>query len=120
MKFNWCTLMVKDLDKSVKFYEGVLGLKVNGRFIAGQGLEIAFLGDGDTQIELVWNADNPGFLCGDAVSWGFEVESMDEALDMVRTQGIPIHSGPFIHPNVKYFFIRDPDGLKIQLKEVVK
>lgn len=120
MKFVWCTLMVRDLDKSVKFYEDVIGLNVNSRVVAGQGLEIAFLGDGEVQIELVWNADNPGLICGDAVSWGFEVDSMEEALQMVKEKGIPIHSGPFIHPNVKYFFIQDPDGLKIQLKEVMK
>jgi lactoylglutathione lyase len=120
VKFVWNTLMVKDLERSVKFYEEVIGLKVNSRFMAGQGLEIAFLGDGDVQIELVWNADNPGFICGDAVSWGFKVESMEEALKMIMEKGIPVHSGPFIHPNVKYFFIQDPDGLKIQVKEVLE
>jgi lactoylglutathione lyase len=84
------------------------------------GLEIAFLATGETQIELVSNAESANAVVGDAVSWGFEVDSLDAALEMIREKNIKLHSGPFIHPNVKYFFITDPNGLKIQLKESKK
>jgi lactoylglutathione lyase len=108
------------MDESLKFYTEVIGLKLVDRFTAMPGLEIAFLGTGETLIELVCNAESQNAAVGDAVSWGFDVESLDEALKMVREKGIPIHSGPVVHPNVKYFFILDPNGMKIQLKETIK
>ncbi len=46
MKFCWCTITVKDMEESLKFYQEVVGLKLNRRFEAGPGVEIAFLGDG--------------------------------------------------------------------------
>ena len=120
MKYCWSTVLVKDMEASVSFYRDVLGLNVAARFKAMPGLEIAFLETGETQIELVCNAEAVSAAVGDAVSFGFVVDSMEEALRMVREKNIPIHSGPFIHPNVKYFFVQDPDGLKIQLKELLE
>jgi lactoylglutathione lyase len=112
--------MVKNMDESLKFYTEVIGLEIAGRFEAIPGLELAFLGTGDTQIELVCSEESQRSAVGDAVSYGFEVDSLDAALTMVEEKGIPIHSGPFVHPNVKYFFIKDPNGLKIQLKQSIK
>jgi lactoylglutathione lyase len=108
------------MEESLRFYTEVLGLKLAVRFNAMPGLEISFLGTGETQIELVCNAEAPNAVVGDAVSWGFEVPSLDEALRIVKEKGIPIHSGPVVHPNVRYFFILDPNGLKIQLKQTIK
>jgi lactoylglutathione lyase len=120
MKFCWSTLLVKNMEESLAFYTEIIGLEISTRFNAMPGLEIAFLGSGDTLIELVCNAEARNAVVGDAVSWGFDVDSLDDALKMVREKGIPIHSGPVVHPNVKYFFILDPNGMKIQLKETIK
>ncbi|SHI23597.1 lactoylglutathione lyase [Sporobacter termitidis DSM 10068] len=120
MRFSWCTLLVKDMDESLRFYQDVLGLEVDSRFSAMPGLEIAFLKTGETQLELVKNAGSQSVAAGDAVSWGFQVDSLDDALAMIREKDIPIYSGPFIDPTVKYFFIQDPNGLKIQLKQIIE
>lgn len=117
MKYSYTTLLVKNMEESISFYMDVLGFEVLSRFNAMPGLEIAFLATGETQIELVMNTESKNAVVGDAVSLGFEVDSLDDALAMVRGKNIPIHSGPFVHPNVKFFFIQDPNGLKIQLKE---
>ena len=50
MKFCWSTLRVKNMDESLKFYEEVVGLILDKRFNAGPGMEIAFLGDGETKV----------------------------------------------------------------------
>ena len=55
MKFCWSTLYVKNMEESLMFYEEIVGLKVNKRFQAGPAMEIVFLGDGETQIELICN-----------------------------------------------------------------
>ena len=53
MKFCWITLMVKNMDNSVKFYNEIVGLKLNRRFSVKPGFEISFMGDGETEIELI-------------------------------------------------------------------
>jgi len=36
-------------------------------------------------------------------------------IKLVKEKGIDIHSGPFQpNPHIKYFFVMDPNGLKIQ------
>lgn len=58
---------------------------------------------------------------GNDISWGFEVESLDDALALVQNNQIKVEEGP-IQPtsNVRYFFIKDPNGMKIQLVENIK
>jgi lactoylglutathione lyase len=120
VKYKWSTLLVKDMEESLSFYRDVLGLRVAGRESVMPGLEIAFLDTGETQIELVMSADGANAVAGDAVSWGFEVDSLDDVLKRVAEKHIPLLSGPFLHPNVKFFFIQDPNGLKIELKEILE
>ncbi len=52
MKLCWSTLNVNNLEESIKFYTEIAGLEVVNRFKAGPS-EIAFLGSGETKIELI-------------------------------------------------------------------
>ncbi|NLL52819.1 MAG: VOC family protein [Peptococcaceae bacterium] len=118
MKFCWTTIMVNNLEESLKFYQHIVGLKLNTRFEAGPGVEIAFLGDGETQVELVDNKNNNQVNLGPDISLGFEVESLDQLMAFLKTENIEIHSGPFQpNPQVKFLFVTDPNGLKIQFVE---
>ena len=118
MKFCWSTLMVKNLEESLLFYMEVVGLKVSRRFAAGPGVEIAFLGDGETKIELICNEDLKEVGFGNSISLGFEVNSVDEMMVFVKNKGIDVHSGPFKpNPHSKFFYVLDPNGLKIQFVE---
>lgn len=120
MKFCWCSISVNDMDESLKFYQEIVGLPVNRRFNAGLDTEIAFLGDGETQVELIC----PGrckVQTGGDISLGFVVQSVDDMMEFVREKGIEIQSGPFQpNPRVKFFFVQDPDGWKIQFAEMLK
>jgi lactoylglutathione lyase len=120
MKFCWSTLTVKNLEESLKFYQEIVGLEVNRRFQAGPGTEIAFLGDGETKIELICSDANQEITVGKDISWGFEVDSLEKTLSLVNEKGIKIQSGPFQpNPHTKFFNVLDPNGLKIQFVENV-
>lgn len=118
MKFCWSTINVKNLEESLKFYNEIIGLNVNRRFNAGPGVEIAFLGDGETKIELVCNEELKEVSFGQNISLGFEVKSLDEMITLLKEKGIDIKSGPFSpNPHIKFIYILDPNGLKIQIVE---
>ncbi len=119
MKFCWSTLNVRNLEESIKFYEEIIGLKVTRRFPAGPGTEIAFLGDGETQIEFICGGDREIHV-GDDISWGFEVESLDQTLSLAKEKGVTILGEPVQpNPHVKFAFIKDPNGMRVQLVETL-
>jgi len=118
MKFCWSTFKVKNMDESLKFYEEIIGLKLDKRFKSGLGMDIAFLGEGETKVELICDDNSSDVNIGPDISLGFEVKSVDEMMDFVKEKGIDIESGPFQpNPHIKFFYIKDPNGLKIQFVE---
>jgi lactoylglutathione lyase len=118
MKFCWTTIMVKNMKDSIAFYQNIIGLDVNSRMNAGPGVEIVFLGDGETKVELICNPSVKDISFGKDISLGFEVDSLDAKIDSVKKAGVEIHSGPFQpNPHVRFFYILDPGGLKIQFVE---
>lgn len=118
MVFNWVTLNVKDMEESLKFYQEIVGLNINSRFPAGPGMEIVFLGDGETKVELIHDASRKDVQMGQDICIGFGVESLDEMMDLIKQKGLQIHSGPFQpNPNTSFFFVLDPNGLRVQFIE---
>ena len=118
MAFLWTTITVKDMEESLKFYQEIVGLPLNRRFPAGPGMEIAFLGEDATKVELIYNPNVKEISMGTDISLGFAVGSVNEKIALLEEKGIKLHSGPFSpNPHVKYFFIQDPNGLKIQFVE---
>lgn len=116
MKFCWSTLYVRDLDRSIQFYRDTIGLSLLRRFKEGGQIEIAFVGDGTTQLELIHDTSRPGGDVGGDISWGFAVDSLDEAFQKMKVQGVKILCAPVQPaPHVRFFFIEDPNGFKIQI-----
>jgi lactoylglutathione lyase len=112
MKFVHSTLKVSDLEKSLKFYNEALGLPISVRFPSGTS-EIVFLGEGETKIELIGGAVSPSV--GADISWGFEVDSLEETREMLAALGIAAGEILSPHAGVRFFFIKDPDGMTVQL-----
>jgi lactoylglutathione lyase len=118
MKNLWTTIQVKNMEESIGFYTTVLDLVIDSKFSPMSGLEITFLGDGETKLELIYNTKNSNVSHGNSVSTGFLVDSVDEYISKLKEQGIKITEGPFApNPSIKYFFIEDPNGYRIQLVE---
>lgn len=121
MNFCWTTLHVKDLKESLDFYENIVGLNVDRRLDMGPNNAIVFLGEGETKLELIYDANEKNIDMGKSISIGFEVESVDEKIKFIKSKGIQIYSGPFSPaPTTKFFFIMDPNGLKVQFVENIK
>ncbi len=119
--FCWTTLNVKDLQESLDFYENIVGLKVDRRLDMGPNNAIVFLGQGETKLELIYDSENKDIEIGKNISIGFEVESVDENIEFIKDKGIEIYSGPFSPaPTTKFFFVLDPNGLKVQFVENIK
>ena len=118
MKFLWTTILAKDMEETLKFYQEVVGLKIDRRFNAGPGMEICFLGEDDTKLEVIHNEKIKNIEPGNAVTLGFRVDSLDEMIKFINERGIEIKTGPVQpNPTIKYFIVQDPNGIKVQFSE---
>lgn len=118
MKFCWSTITVKNMEESLTFYKEIVGLSENRRFQAGPGTEIAFLGEGETKVELICNENKKEVTIGPDISLGFMVSSLDEKLALMKEKGIALLGGVMQpNPHTKFFSIADPNGLRIQFVE---
>ena len=108
---------VKDLNKSLKFYEEALGLKEVRRKEAADGSFIlVYLGDGEIrhQLELTWLRDweKDSYNLGDnEFHLAFETEDMDAALKKHKEMDCVC----FENPAMGIYFIVDPDGYWLEI-----
>ena len=117
MNFLWCTIDVNDMEESLKFYQNIVGLSLDRRFMSGPK-DIVFLGKQETKVELICDKNNKISGAKTGISLGFEVNSVDDMIRLVKQNGYDTIEGPFQpNPHTKFFFITDPDGVKIQFVE---
>lgn len=119
MKFSHVTLSVENLEESINFYQDTIGLPLKNRFSPRPGVEIAFLGNGETAIELVCGQVKENAVIGQGISLGFEVESLTETMEFLHQKGIEAEVVQF-NPQAKCLFISNADGVKIQIIGKVK
>ena len=93
-KFLWATITVKDLEESLKFYQEIVGLTLDRRYEARPGVEIAFLGMGETKVELIKDESIEDVNIGDHISMGFEVDSVDDMMEFVKEKTFPSTAAP--------------------------
>lgn len=117
MKFSWTTLMVKDLERSLSFYQNVVGLNVNRRFKAGEQVEIAFLSEntGDIEVELIYNSDIKEIENTNHIIMGFVADDLSSVMKALDDNGFEYDSTIFSpNPHIQFFYAKDPNGAKIQ------
>jgi lactoylglutathione lyase len=117
MTYIHTTVHVSDLEKSLGFYQGLLGLKLVRRGPSGDG-ELAFLGEaGQPNIELIYHPGEAKPVYS-GFTLGFRVESLKDGTAKLEQAGYPLVRGPIApHPAVSFSFFHDPDGIEIQLVE---
>ena len=117
MKFVWTTLQVEDLDRSLAFYNGLLGLPIVERF-QGTGNEIAMLGETNgTHLELVCKGQPAPEPPGQGISVGIAFPSLDAISETLSNAGCKVSPLISPNPNVRFRFVSDPDGYTVQLVE---
>ena len=106
-------LYTKDLERSKKFYEEILGLQLaldQGACLIFRCCQNAFIGI----CENPEVSTNPTGIILTLVTP--EVNAWYQAL---RDKGIPIEKPPTYNPkyNIEHFFTRDPDGYLIEIQK---
>ena len=107
---------VRDLERSLKFYDEALGLKEVRRIGAKDGsFIIVYLSDGSTphQLELTWLRERtqPYDLGEGEFHLAFTVPDMDAAHAKHAAMGCIC----FENPGMGIYFIEDPDGYWIEI-----
>ncbi len=115
MKFCWTTINIKNMEESLKFYQEVVGLKLNRTFAAPTA-KFAFLCEGEAQLELIQYEKSEDIIYN-GLSLGFEITSLDEKIEELKLKNI--NFGEIINPSpdTRFFFIKGPDGENVQFVE---
>lgn len=122
MRLLHIMLRVGNLEKSLDFYQNVLGMKLLRRKDYPEGrFTLAFVGYGDetdsTVLELTHNWDTERYDLGNAYGHiAVEVDDAYEACERVKRQGgnVVREAGPMKHGTTVIAFVEDPDGYKIE------
>jgi lactoylglutathione lyase len=118
-------IRVGDLERSIAFYTGVLGMKVLRRKDYPDGrFTLAFVGYGDESehavIELTHNWDTKAYELGNGFGHiAVAVPDAYKACDEVKAKGgkVTRPAGPMKHGGSVIAFVEDPDGYKIEFIE---
>ncbi|HAG52979.1 MAG TPA: lactoylglutathione lyase [Alphaproteobacteria bacterium] len=122
-------IRVKDLDKSVKFYEQVLGMTVQKRLDFETGrFTLVFIGYGSlhsqTVLELTHNWDNTeDYTHGSGYGHiAIKTDNMFEICKKAEQFGgiVTRPAGPMTGTDINMAFITDPDGYKVELLETTE
>ncbi|MDB5803229.1 MAG: gloA [Betaproteobacteria bacterium] len=116
-------LRVGDMDRSVKFYTEVMGMKLlRTTDRPDQKYTLAFVGYGteDEQavIELTYNYGTDKYDLGTAFGHtAFAVDDVYKTCEQVKAKGgnVTREAGPVKGGNTVIAFVQDPDGYKIEL-----
>lgn len=116
-KFTWNTITTGELEASVKFYTELLGLSVERRFVSPQGAEFVFMkDDGDFEIELISPPGGAPALTAHAnLTIGLAVDNFEAMLQRVKDFGLELDGEVINLPQIRFAFVKDPNGVGIQL-----
>lgn len=120
MKFLHAMIRVKDVQKSLGFYEKLLNMSIAKKKRLDD-CELIYLEDEEhtAQIELTVNDEIPknGYENGNAFGhFAFSVDSMDEFTKKLHNLGYEyLYEPNVVFSGTKIAFVLDPDGNQIEL-----
>ncbi len=119
-------IRVSDLEKSLQFYTGILGMKLLRRKEYPTGrFTLAFVGYGEesknTVLELTHNWDKNKYQIGDGFGHiALGVEDIYSTCAIISERGghVVREPGPMKHGTTVIAFVEDPDGYKVELIQI--
>jgi len=117
-------IRVRDLDRSIEFYDRAFGLKVADRFDF-DGFTLVYLrnDENDFEIELTWN-EGQEEPYSHGTGYGHVAVCVDDAKAehaRVESAGLAPNDVKEFHRDgslmARFFFVQDPDGYKIEVLE---
>jgi lactoylglutathione lyase len=125
MRILHTMLRVGDLDRSLRFYTEVMGMRVLRRKDYPDGkFTLAFVGYGEESetavLELTHNWGVGKYELGSAYGHvAIAVDDAYKACEEVKRRGgkVTREAGPMKHGSTVIAFVEDPDGYKIELIE---
>jgi lactoylglutathione lyase len=123
MRILHTMLRVGDLERSLSFYTGVLGMKLLRRREYPDGkFTLAFVGyrpeSEEAALELTHNWDTKSYELGTGYGHvAVEVEDAYAACAEIKRKGgvVVREAGPMKHGSTVIAFVQDPDGYRIEL-----
>lgn len=123
MRLLHTMLRVGDLERSLAFYTGPLGMKLlRRRDFPGGRFTLAFVGYGEESetavLELTHNWDTKSYEIGTGYGHiALGVPDIYATCAALRERGVKItrEPGPMQHGTTVIAFIEDPDGYKVEL-----
>ena len=117
MKYLHTMVRVRDLDESLDFYCGKLGLVEIDRHENSAGrFTLVFLGaeaNPHSQVELTWNWDDEEYTGGRNFGHlAYEVDDIHAMCSRLAESGVTINRPP---RDGRMAFVRSPDGISIEL-----
>ena len=121
--FTYTGIRVRDLERSIAFYAGVLGMRLVFRMkLRKEHGEVALLRSPRTRQRLELNWYEPGsryakvYQVGEGLDHlAFRTGDLRQAIRAFRKAGHAVIDGPHGGPKAAWIFIRDPDGLWIEV-----
>ena len=103
------TIIARDIDESISFYQDVLGFKMVEKFYGDEGGLILMQSPDGAAVELI---DSKAFETG-FWSIGMEVDDFEAAIEELKSKGCKFVYEPQTLPLGKLAMIEDPNGVKV-------
>ncbi|HWL14647.1 MAG TPA: VOC family protein [Opitutus sp.] len=117
-------MRVNDLEKTVRFYEQALGLKVARRHTSPRGAQLVFLQtpNSEEEIELCQLPGSPSVqVQPDLMHLAFEVEDLAAFAAELKQKGFALSDGPTQTGSGSVIaFIDAPEGYEVELIQKAK
>lgn len=112
-------MRVNDLERTVKFYQDALGLKVARRHTSPRGAQLVFLAtpNSDEEIELCQLPNSPSVqVQPDLMHLAFEVDDLEKFAAALAKKGYALSDGPTpTGSGSAIAFIDAPEGYEVEL-----